>query len=811
MKKSLALILCIIMLLPLLFACKEENHSGEVPQRIYITDGGELYKRLYSLFVSDGDDNLKAQEAQNILNSLKNWEYEGSPAGGAGFEGKIYTEGDYTVTTDDQFKAALKSAKEGEVIFIPSGAVIDLSDLSATESYTAKIPKGVIIASDRGIGEGGVLKFSHQSGTLLVCGDNVTITGINLCGVMPIFGKTEVNRGDNGIRIDGTGINVSNCEIASFSKSGITVFPDAVATVSHCFIHNCETGVAGREKAEVTLEDNLFFANGCHYNTDKDDSPALPEGNYIATEKQAEAPLIEQTEPDITSALFPSDVYETCVLLEKIAAGQTELITDALSVHAGTTNYYYYKDKISITKDGTVYGVKDFSNPLGGGKGYTDIITEGDYTVTDTASLVNALKTAKSGETVFIPNGVKIGIAGLTLTVPEGVTLASDRGRVLEDGTVSKGGMIYVATRQTECLVLSQNSVFTGITLAGADTERHMTHLQRGLNSAGTSYTDYYYSLILARGLVVRGDNVTVSNCEISGFSEAGVLVEGFKGIKVSHCYIHHNQRNGFGYGVALYRQAEVEIYGNLFNFDRHAIAADGSAGSSYYAHDNIHMGTAIYHIFDAHGGTDRGDGTDTACDKVEMLNNVFLSDRLPYKKRGTPTEYSLFKHNIVIYPEDAYEYRFLYGNNFTIEDNLFGIANKEKPVYDFEGARSYLLDMTSVEKYEGVEYIDSATQKLRYKYILVFAPAEDGKFYIKEYGNNLDDGSIRNWNEKVYVPEGGFVIAFTADNGSGVRLYNAIAERHGVIYNTTLCLDGDFVGEFDGELLRVYSAKINP
>lgn len=799
------------MLLPLLFACKEENHSGEVPQRIFITDGNALYKRLYSLYVSGADDNLKAQEAQNILNSIKTLEYEGKAAGGAGYEGKIYTEGDYTVTTDDQFKAALKSAKEGEVIFIPSGVTIDLADLSATESYTAKIPEGVIIASDRGIGEGGVLKFSHQSGTLLVCNNNATITGLNLCGVMPIFGKTETSRGDNGIRIDGTGITISNCEIASFSKSGINVFPDAVATVSHCFIHNCETGFAGREKADITLEDNLFFANDCHYNTDKDDSPILPEGNYIATEKQAEAPLIEQTEPDITSALFPSDVYETCVLLERIAAGETERIIDALALYSGTTNYYYYKDKISITKDGVVYGIKDFSNPLGGGKGYDNIITEGDYTVTDTASLVKALKTAKSGETVFIPNGVKIGIAGLTLTVPEGVTLASDRGRVLEDGTVSTGGMIYVATRQKECLVLSQNSVFTGITLAGADTERHMTHLQRGLNSAGNSYTDYYYSLILSRGLVVRGDNVTVSNCEISGFSEAGVLVEEYKETKISHCYIHHNQRNGFGYGVSLYRECEVEIYGNLFNFDRHAIASDGSAGSSYYAHDNIHMGTAIYHIFDAHGGEDRGDGTDVACDKVEMLNNVFLSDKLPYKKRGTPTEYSLFKHNIVIYPEESYEYRFFYGNNFIIEDNIFGIAEKEKPVYDFEGAKSYLVDMNSVEKYEGVEYIDSATQKLRYKYILVFAPTEDGKFYIKEYGNNLDDGSIRNWNEKVYVPEGGFVLAFTADNGSGVRLYNAVAERHGVIYNTTLCLDGDFVGEFDGELLRVYSAKINP
>lgn len=808
MKKSLALILCIIMLLPLLFACKEENHGGEVPQRIFITDGSTLYKRLYSLYVSDASDEQKAKEAQSILSYLKSFEYEGKAAGGAEYEGKIYTEGTYTVTTDDEFKNALEKAVSGDVIFIPSGVTIDLADLSATESYTAKIPEGVTVASDRGINEGGVLKFSHQSGTLLVCGNDVTVTGLNLCGVTPIFGKTDTNRGDNGIRLDGTGITISNCEIASFSKSGITVFPDTAATVSHCFIHDCRTGFSGREKSEVTLESNLFFKNDTNYSTDKNDSPALPDGNYIATEKQAEAPLIEQTEPDITSALFPEDVYNTVALLERIAAGETELITDALSAHAGTTNYYYCKDKISITKDGTVYGIKDFSNPLGGGKGYTDIITEGDYTVTDTASLVNALKTAKSGETVFIPSGVKIGIAGLTLTVPEGVTLASDRGRVLEDGTVSAGGMIYVATRQTECLVLSQNSVFTGITLAGADTERHMTHLQRGLNSAGNSYTDYYYSLILSRGLVVRGEGVTVSNCEISGFSEAGVLVEGFKGAKISHCYIHHNQRNGFGYGVTLYRESEVEIYGNLFNFDRHAIAADGSAGSSYYAHDNIHMGTAIYHIFDAHGGADRGDGTDVACDKVEMLNNVFLSDKLPYKKRGTPTEYSLFKHNIVIYPEESYEYRFLYGNNFIIEDNIFGIAEKEKPVYDFEGAKSYLVDMSSAEKYEGVEYIDSATQKLRYKYILVFAPAEDGKFYIKEYGNNLDDGSIRNWSEKVYIPEGGFVLAFTADSGSGMRLYNAIADRHGVIYNTTLCLDGDFIAEFDGELLRVYAAN---
>lgn len=807
MKRSIALILCIVFLLPLLFACKDEGTGLQTPQRLFVADGSGLYKRLYSLYVSDADNETKAHEAESIIASLKDWEHKGASAGGAEFDGKIYTEGDYTVTTDDEFKAAVEKAVSGEVIFIPSGVVIDVADLFATESFTAKLKEGVILASDRGINEGGVLKLSHQSGTLLVCADNVTVTGINICGVVSVSGESDDFKRDNGIRISGTGISISNCEIASFSKSGITVFPNSSATVTDCFIHHCENGIADRENG-LTLKNNLFFANGVDYKNDKDDSSPLPEGNFVATKTEAPAPLVEQVEPDITSAMFPADVYETYVLLEKIAAGETELIIDALALHSGTTNYYYYKDSLSITENDVVYGVKDLSNPLGGGKGYDNIITEGDYTVTDTASLVSALREAKSGETVFIPTGVKISITGLTLTVPEGVTLASDRGRVLDDGTVSKGGMLYTSMRQKESIVLSEGATFTGLTFAGADTERHMSHLKRGLNSAGTSYTDYYYSLILSRGIVIRGENATVSNSEISGFSEAGVLVEGYKGAVISHSYIHHNQRNGFGYGVTLYRQAEAEIYGNLFNFDRHAIAADGSAGSSYYAHDNVHMGTAIYHIFDAHGGSDRGDGTDIACDKVEMTNNVFLSDKLPYKKRGTPAEYSLFKHNIVIYPEETYEYRFLYGNNFIIEDNIFGIAKPNKTEYSFEDAASYLVDMSSAEKYEGMEYIDSKTHGLRYKYILVFAPTEDGKYYLKEYGNNLDDGSIRNWNEKVYVPDGGFILVFDGGCGSALRLYEAVANRHGVIYNTTKCLDGDFVGEYDGVLFRVYAGK---
>ncbi len=805
MKRYSAFILCLLLLLPCLAACKTDKTAIDIPQRIFLYDGKELYTQLYSMYMAEDKENIPA-EADRIAESMKGWEYYGDNIGGAEYEGKIYESGDYIADSDDAFKSAVKRAKAGEVIFIPSGVTIDLSDLADTESFTAKLNEGVIVASDRGINEGGTLKFSHPAGTLLVCKSDCVVTGLNLCGVISPSGVSDPYKKDNGIRIDGTNVTVSNCEIASFSKSGITVFPDGQGVVTDCFIHHCANGIADR-KYGLTLENNAFFENGTNYKNDSEDDTPLPKSNGILTASEKTESLIKTVYPDITSAVFPADSFEVYKMLLGIAEGNTDKIIDALAYHSGTTNYYYYKDSLSITKDGVQYGIRNDGTPLGGGKGYENIITGGDYTVTDTAALVTALKEAKAGEIIYIPEECKISVTGLAITVPEGVTVASNRGYVHEDGSVSTGGMLYTTTRQTEAIILSENCVFTGITFAGADTERHMTHLNRGLNEAGTSYTDYYYSLTLSRGIVVRGNNAEVSNCEISGFSEAGVLVEATTGVKVHHNYIHHNQRNGFGYGVTLYRQAEVEIYRNMFNFDRHAIAADGSPGSSYSAHDNIHMGTAIYHIFDAHGGSDRGDGTDIACDKVEMVNNVFLSDKLPYKKRGTPTEHSLFTKNIVIYPENSYQYRFLYGNNFICEDNIFGIAQPVKKEYSFEGGTSYPLPTDDVKIYKDMEYIDSKTHALRYAYILVFTPKDDG-YYISEYGNNLDDGSIRNWNEKVYVPEGGFVVTFKSDNGSWRRLYDAVSARHGVIYNTTLMLDGDFIAKYDGELLRVTASK---
>ena len=68
-------------------------------------------------------------------------------------------------------------------------------------------------------------------------------------------------------------------------------------------------------------------------------------------------------------------------------------------------------------------------NPIGGGAGYSDIKTTGDYIVKTKEELLEALSKAKAGEVVFIPHGVEIDMTGTSnVAIPGGVTLAGTRG-----------------------------------------------------------------------------------------------------------------------------------------------------------------------------------------------------------------------------------------------------------------------------------------------------------------------------------------------------------------------------------------------
>ena len=57
-----------------------------------------------------------------------------------------------------------------------------------------------------------------------------------------------------------------------------------------------------------------------------------------------------------------------------------------------------------IEIDGTVYGARpDDRGLIGGGNGYSNVTTKGDYTVSDLDALLDALSKAQAGHIIFIP------------------------------------------------------------------------------------------------------------------------------------------------------------------------------------------------------------------------------------------------------------------------------------------------------------------------------------------------------------------------------------------------------------------------
>ena len=144
--------------------------------------------------------------------------------------------------------------------------------------------------------------------------------------------------------------------------------------------------------------------------------------------------------------------------------------------------------------------------------------------------------------------------------------------------------------------------------------------------------------------------------------------------VRIANNYIHNNSRDEEGYGVHVGSSAYATIEGNVFNYNRHAIASDGYAYSGYVAHYNYVLeggytddGDWQQH-FDAHG-TDDGDDADdasdgyggTAGDYFEIANNTFrgaqsynlgLKTRPVFMLRGKPTTGAYFNGNVAVHDD---------------------------------------------------------------------------------------------------------------------------------------------------------------
>jgi len=284
-----------------------------------------------------------------------------------------------------------------------------------------------------------------------------------------------------------------------------------------------------------------------------------------------------------------------------------------------------WEHEVKLEGDEETFGAEHnpTGDPIGGGEGYKDIITKGNYTVRTFEELRNALEKANTGQVVFIPGDVEINMTGQkALSVPAGVTVASTRGR---EG--SKGALLFSdAEGVYGMLVTSGDYVrITGLRIRGP-------HLEQA--PAPDSL-----------GIVTDDFGLEVDNCDVSGFSCAAIFVRpGASRAYVHHNFIHHNQRKGLGYGV-LVDEADVLVEANIFDWCRHHICGgNGTPGTGYEARYNICRAHAIGHLFDMHG---QASGSGIAGDWMNVHHNTFMClDMVSIGIRGTPSQGAKIHHN---------------------------------------------------------------------------------------------------------------------------------------------------------------------
>jgi hypothetical protein len=319
-----------------------------------------------------------------------------------------------------------------------------------------------------------------------------------------------------------------------------------------------------------------------------------------------------------------------------------------------------------IEIDGEIYGaVPGDLGPIGGGEGYRRIITEGDYTVSTVEQLLESLAAAQPGQVVYVEPGfydvttLVYAEEDFVLAIPEGVTLASNRGH---DG--SRGAVIHSGHFGSRLVTVTGPNVrITGIWLMGPDAGWRIDHHRRSFSAearerhaktwpdARSPGHQYYYRLPTSRAIRTTSDALEVDNCEISGWTAAVSLGNGI-GHHVHHCYIHHCQRHGLGYGVAhdppydgSGRAESITEY-NLFNYNRHSLKSSGAPGAGYEARHNVELGVSRSAPVDMHGGRDRRDDTDIAGDWMKVHHNTYRCPPRAIGIRGVPREQAEIYNN---------------------------------------------------------------------------------------------------------------------------------------------------------------------
>ncbi|MBM4035043.1 MAG: right-handed parallel beta-helix repeat-containing protein [Planctomycetes bacterium] len=142
-------------------------------------------------------------------------------------------------------------------------------------------------------------------------------------------------------------------------------------------------------------------------------------------------------------------------------------------------------------------------------------------------------------------------------------------GEYVFDAEVRVPGGLTLLGEGSKTLVKARDKA-THLFAAGGDLVRFTRLRLQGADTTPSQQNDTF-------GVSVKGkQNVRVDHCELLGFSYATNFADEATA-QVDHCLIHHNLRDGLGYGVAIYSGAYVLVADNEFSQNRHSLASNGA------------------------------------------------------------------------------------------------------------------------------------------------------------------------------------------------------------------------------------------
>jgi hypothetical protein len=252
-----------------------------------------------------------------------------------------------------------------------------------------------------------------------------------------------------------------------------------------------------------------------------------------------------------------------------------------------------------------------------------------------------------------------------------GVYISAPKGSGVGEYPISSGGKISLkpadSSHATGLIAGGEYVRITGICLEGPDTT-----------------TDTVDQPVL--GIFSSYRNLEVDNCEIWGWSGAGVSLYGTGGSDmqsggyVHHNYIHHCQMNGLGYGVVVSGGSTSLVEANYIDYCRHAIAGSGLPGDGYEARYNIcgpNFIASYAYQFDMHGTPDPSGSGTMAGDIIKIHHNTFMAteptDSYAALICGVPRIGAYIDHNWFYYDQAPPIAQMNGKGKITMTDNLIG------------------------------------------------------------------------------------------------------------------------------------------